>query len=177
MKIHLGCGSKFIPGFVHIDAIPFEHVQHVATVDNLSFIKDGTVDLIYTCHVLEHFRQTQVLDVLKEWQRVLRIGGVLRLAVPNFSSICKLYSQTEDLSLCVGPLYGRQDYLYNFHYTVFDFSTLESLLIQAGFTNVRQFDWRETEHSHIFDYSQAYRPHLDFDNGILMSLNVEADCC
>jgi SAM-dependent methyltransferase len=176
MKIHLGCGNKFIPGFVHIDAIPFDHVQHVSSVENLNFIASNTVDLIYTCHVLEHFRNVQVPDVLGEWQRVLRPGGILRLAVPDFSSICRLYSQTQDLSLCLGPLYGRQDYLYNFHYTAFDFSTLETLLIQAGFANVHRYDWRETEHSHIFDYSQAYRPHLDFENGILMSLNVEAVC-
>jgi len=175
MKIHLGCGNKFIPGFVHVDAIPFEHVQHVSSVDNLSFISDNSVDLIYTCHVLEHFRLKQVPDVLKEWNRVLVSGGTLRLAVPNFASICKLYQETSDLSLCLGPLYGRQDYLYNFHYTVFDFTSLKTLLVEAGFTNVRSYDWTKTEHAHIFDYSQAYRPHMDFANGIQMSLNVEAD--
>lgn len=175
MKIHLGCGNKYIPGFVHIDAIPFEHVQHVSSVDNLGFLNDKSVELIYTCHVLEHFRLSQIPLVLKEWHRVLSPDGTLRLAVPNFKSICELYTRTSDISQCLGPLYGRQDYLYNFHYTVFDFESLQQLLHDAGFTNVRPFDWRLTEHSHIFDYSQAYRPHLDFDNGIQMSLNIEAD--
>jgi hypothetical protein len=46
-------------------------------------------------------------------------------------------------------------------------------LESAGFTDVRRYDWRETEHAHIDDYSQAYIPHMDKENGILISLNVE----
>jgi hypothetical protein len=51
---------------------------------------------------------------------------------------------------------------------------LTRLLEDAGFTEIRHWDWRCTEHAHIDDYSQAYLPHLDKDNGLLMSLNLEA---
>jgi len=43
-----------------------------------------------------------------------------------------------------------------------------------GFKNVKRYDWHETEHSHIDDFSQCYLPHMDKENGKLMSLNVEA---
>ena len=46
MRLHLGCGKKFINGFIHIDAIDYHHIDHVATIDNLSFIQDNTVELI-----------------------------------------------------------------------------------------------------------------------------------
>jgi len=69
---------------------------------------------------------------------------------------------------------GRQDYLYNIHYNIFDFKTLSSDLIESGFKDVRKYDWRKTEHALIDDYSQAYIPHMDKENGILNSLNVEA---
>ena len=59
MKLHLGCGKRHIPGFVHIDAVDYAHVDHVATIDNLGFIGDDSVDLIYNCHVLEHFRRRE----------------------------------------------------------------------------------------------------------------------
>ena len=39
--------------------------------------------------------------------------------------------------------------------------------------NVIEYDWRETEHSEFDDHSQAYIPHMDKDNGTLISLNVE----
>lgn len=175
MKLHLGCGKRHIPGFVHIDAIDYPHVDHVATIDNLSFIVDASVDLIYNCHVLEHFKRRDVGRVLKEWHRVLKPGGILRVSVPDFAELCEVYRKFGHLDLVVGPLFGRQDYLYNIHYNIFDFATLELRLQEAGFVNIRRYDWRETEHAAIDDFSQAYIPHMDKENGILVSLNVECD--
>ena len=173
MKVHLGCGKRFIPGYIHIDAVPFPHVQHVSVIDNLPFISNESVDIIYNCHVLEHFQKNKISTVLKEWHRVLKKGGTLRIAVPDFEALSNLYQQTGDLSLVIGSLYGRQDYLYNFHYMVFDFKTLSKVLTDIGFTKVKRYDWRKIEHHYIDDYSQSYYPHMDKDNGILLSLNVE----
>jgi predicted SAM-dependent methyltransferase len=175
MKLHLGCGKRKIPGFIHIDAIDFPHVDHVTTIDNLSFIQDKSVELIYNCHVLEHFKRRELFKVLSEWFRVLQPGVILRIAVPDFASLCTVYQKYEKMELVIGPLFGRQDYLYNIHYNAFDLQTLTKLLEDVGFINVRRYDWRETEHADIDDYSQAYIPHMDKENGILISLNVE--CC
>ncbi len=175
MKLHLGCGKRYIPGFVHIDAIDYPHVDHVTTIDNLSFINDSSVDLIYNCHVLEHFKRRDVGRVLKEWNRVLKPGGTLRVSVPDFQKLCDVYSKYGCIDDVIGPLFGRQDYLYNIHYNIFDLPSLTKQLQIAGFTNIRQFDWRETEHAVVDDFSQAYIPHMDKENGILISLNVECD--
>lgn len=175
MKLHLGCGKRFIPGFVHIDVVPYDHIDHVTSIDNLSMIPDNSVSLIYNCHVLEHFRRHDVDRVLREWHRVLQPGGTLRTSVPDFEGICQVYTRTKDLSLVIGPVFGRQDYLYNIHYNTFDFTTLKKYLEEAGFAKVRRYNWQDTEHADIDDYSQAYIPHMDKENGVLISLNVEAD--
>ena len=175
MKLHLGCGKRHIPGFVHIDAVDYPHVDHVATIDNLSFIPDDSVDLIYNCHVLEHFKRRDVERVLREWCRVLKPGGVLRISVPDFSRLCEVYQREGKLDLVIGSLFGRQDYLYNIHYNVFDFAALSEVLQQAGFVDMRTYDWRQTEHAGIDDFSQAYIPHMDKENGLLISLNVECN--
>lgn len=174
MKLHLGCGKRHIPGFVHIDAVDYPHVDHVSTIDNLSFIPDDSVDLIYNCHVLEHFKRREVERVLREWWRVLRPGGMLRTSVPDFAALGEIYRRTGKLDLVIGPLFGRQDYLYNIHYNVFDFQTLSLSLQRAGFAEIERYDWRNTEHAPVDDYSQAYVPHMDKENGVLISLNVEA---
>lgn len=174
MKLHLGCGKKYIPGYVHIDAVPHDHVDHIACVDNLSFIENNSVEVVYTCHVLEHFKRRQTLQVLKEWYRVLKPEGILRIAVPDFEAICKVYEKYKDLSLVIGPLFGRQDYLYNIHYNMFDFNSLNKTLNEAGFNKVYKYDAFKTDHADIDDYSKAYIPHMDFENGICISLNVEA---
>lgn len=174
MKLHLGCGKRHIPGFIHIDAIDFPHVDHIAAIDNLSFISDDTVDLIYNCHVLEHFKRRDVEKVLCEWKRTLKPGGILRISVPDFASLCEIYHRYDKrLELVIGALFGGQDYLYNIHYNVFDYQTLSDILKAVGFTQIRRYDWRETEHASFDDYSQAYIPHMDKENGIQVSLNIE----
>jgi hypothetical protein len=64
--------------------------------------------------------------------------------IPDFAKLCEVYQKYGQLDLVIGALFGRQDYLYNIHYNVFDFPTLKRELESAGFTDVRRYDWRET---------------------------------
>lgn len=177
MKLHLGCGEKYIPGFVHIDVQPFPQVDHVAPVEKLALIQDGTVDLIYACHVLEHFGRHEIHNVLCEWQRALKDGGILRLAVPDFAAVVKVYKEDrfrDGYSGLLGLLCGGQRHSFDYHNMIFDEELLVYYLKKAGFRETRLWDWRKTEHAHIDDYSQSYLPHLAKENGTLMSLNMEA---
>ena len=180
MNLHLGCDKRFIPGFVHIDLADYPHIDHRHDIRSLPMIHDGTVDLIYVCHAMEYFDRVEVPEVLHEWRRVLRAGGILRLAVPDFEALVRVYQQYGELSVIHGPLYGRwpittpsgEQCLY--HRTVYDFEGLRRVLESARFTNVHRYDWRTTIHRDYDDYSQAYVPHMDKDHGTLISLNVEA---
>lgn len=173
MKLHLGCGKRFIPGYSHIDVVEFPHIDIIQSVDRLPMIADNSCSVVYSCHVLEHFHKKVIVDVLKEWFRVLKPGGILRISVPDMEALFKVYSETKDLSLILGPIFGRCDYLYNFHYTGFDFKSLKILLKKVGARDINRYDWRTTEHASVDDYSQAYIP-ADKQNGTLISLNIEA---
>ena len=72
-----------------------------------------------------------------------------------------------------GLMIGGQRDQYDYHGNVFDEADLTRMLMEAGFTSSRRWDWRTTEHAHIDDYSQAYLPHMDKENGTLVSLNME----
>jgi predicted SAM-dependent methyltransferase len=180
LKLHLGCGKRFIPGFVHIDLADFPHIDYQHEIDSLPMFADNSVELIYCCHTFEYFDRQQAPAVLAEWHRVLRPGGVLRLAVPDFEALVQVYLRYGDLKLILGPLYGRwvvpssQGEIVIYHRTVYDFKSLAEVLEQNGFHDVRRYDWRQTEHADYDDYSQAYIPHMDKEHGLLISLNVEA---
>jgi len=177
-KLHLGCGPVHIRGsdWVHIDLEPHDHVDHVHTVRHLPMIKDDAADLVYASHVLEYFDLAEAALVLHEWKRVLRPGGTLRLAVPDLEALLNVYAQTGSVAMIIGPLYGkrRMNTGTAYHKMVYDFPALSFLLRSVGFRAIRLWDWRETEHSHVDDGSQAYYPHMDKENGLLLSLNVEA---
>ncbi len=175
IKLHLGCGERFLPGFIHIDVRKFSHIDYVTNVDNLDMFKDNSVDLIYNACLLEHIKRQKLPDILKEWHRTLKFGGILRVSVPDFNQIVKAYFKYKNLELFYGLLLGKQDYPENVHHNVFDFKTLKKVLKRTGFKNIRRYDWKKTIHRDYDDYSQAYIPHLDKKKGILMSLNIEAE--
>ena len=44
MKLHLGSGSRYLEGYLHIDIADYEHIEINSSVDKLDTIDDGTVD-------------------------------------------------------------------------------------------------------------------------------------
>ena len=56
------------------------------SLDDLRFAKDDPARMIYACHVLEQFGRTKYKADLQEWRRVLKVGGLQRLSVPDFRS-------------------------------------------------------------------------------------------
>lgn len=174
MKLHLGCGDKHIEGYVNIDVRELKGVDLIDDIKTISKFGNETAVLIYSSHVLEHTKRNEFMNVLKRWYDVLKPGGILRLAVPDMEMVFEHYQKHKDLPLLRGLLYGGQTYDQNYHYCGWDFKTISDDLKSIGFKSVERYDWRETEHSHIDDFSQCYLPHMDKENGMLMSLNVEA---
>jgi len=175
IKINMGCGWRdFGKDWIHIDGGDYPHLDS-KDIFNLPY-DDNSVDLIYASHVIEYFNREEVKDVLSEWIRVLKPDGKLRLAVPNFYEMVILYLEHNyPLESFLGPLYGQmpmgKETIY--HRTTYDFESLKNLLIDLGMKNIQKWDWRETSHFKFDDHSQAYIPHMDKENGMLISLNIE----
>jgi len=180
MKLHLGCWHRHIPVYVHVDLCDLPHIDHKTSIDSLPFIRDNSVDLIYCSHAFEYFDRQMASVVLREWWRVLRPGGVLRIAVPDFVALVNVYKETGNLDKILGPLFGRMEITkvepvhLIYHKTVYDFHSLSALLISEGFEKITRYNWRDTEHANIDDHSQAYFPHMDKENGLSISLNIES---
>ena len=183
MKLHLGCGKRNFQGWVNVDLADFPHVHYKSSVDDLSMFEDRIADIIYSSHTLEYFDRDEAFDVLREWRRVLKPEGILRIAVPNVKALIKVYERTGHISNILGPMYGKMIISTHtkaqniYHKTIYDFASLSKLLTSVGYKNINEYNWRDTEHANYDDHSQAYFPHMEKDSGLLVSLNVEAKKC
>lgn len=176
-KLNLGCGKCYLPpelGWINIDLFTCGKADAYYDVTSLPYEKES-FSLVYVSHLLEHTHRFAVVATLSHWRSLLRPGGILRLAVPDFSAIVKWYNKTGNLDDVMGLLYGRQDMYLNRHTVAFDAGTLRRDLVRAGFETVRHWDWRKTEHAQFDDYSQCRLPHMsDGPDTIWCSLNLEA---
>jgi ubiquinone/menaquinone biosynthesis C-methylase UbiE len=79
LKLNIGAGVTFIPGFVNIDVTDKGDICLNLNHDRLPF-EDNSVDLIFTNHTIEHF--DKYLHAISEIHRVLKHGGELLVGVP-----------------------------------------------------------------------------------------------
>lgn len=94
MKLNIGCGARVLPGWVNCDIE--RHPDAPRTPEILCNAKeiplaDGVADTVMAIHVFEHFVRWEADDVLKEWKRVLKPGGLLILELPNLVKCCQNY--------------------------------------------------------------------------------------
>lgn len=171
MKLHLGCGEKRLPGYVHIDIRPIEGLDYVHDIKNLPMYDNCSVDEIYASHVLDHISRYKIDETLREWNRILKEGGTLRIAVSDFERVVTMYLEGLDLEELWGCIVGGHKDEHDRHGCIFDFATLRRYLEQHGFENIRRYNWRGFLPPDYEDNSCAAIPKYDLD-GYPMSLNV-----
>lgn len=177
IQLNIGCGWRnFGKDWIHIDGGDYDHLDY-KNITKLEF-EDNSVDLIYASHVLEYFDRDEAILVLKEWNRVLKSNGIFRLAVPNFYAMVQLYFlENYSLDTFLGPLFGKMKMGNRtiYHKTTYDWNSLCEILAETGFHGYEKYNWQDFDvHVKNDDHSQAYIPHMDKENGKLISLNVQA---
>lgn len=136
-KLHLGAGNEIREGFVNQDIRPLPGIDLVCDAREIPYI-DNYFDEILANDLLEHMPRLETEKTLREWNRILKIGGFLILKVPNLDVIfawyyMKIISPEE----AVRRIFGTQDYPENTHKTIFTLGTLYSYLTN---TNYRVLD-------------------------------------
>jgi predicted SAM-dependent methyltransferase len=89
--VNIGCGATWHPAWMNLDVRPLSpHVQSWDVSQGLPFGSEQ-VEACYASHVLEHFTREQARVLLLECMRVLRPGGIVRLAVPDLEAMTREY--------------------------------------------------------------------------------------
>lgn len=101
--------------------------------------RNDSVACIYASHILEHVNDNQTLDVLLEWKRVLRPGGLLLISVPDMNILAAAFLRPDvtlaGKRLILNMIYGAGSQVYDYHRWGFDHEGLQSRLTEAGYCN------------------------------------------
>ncbi len=118
-KLNLGCGQEYLPGYINIDSNRKVKADKYLDVTKKLPFASNTVGEIRAHHLIEDFGELE--PVLREWFRVLRPGGVLRVWVPYaFSNHAFVNPEHKHYFVWNTLIYftdrARPSYFYDFHF-------------------------------------------------------------
>lgn len=133
--LELGCGiQKLYPHFIGVDnkkdEVLFGHPINpdikVESAERIDFFGSGSMDFVFSSHLLEHLESERVTGALKEWMRILKPKGYLTLYLPD-----------EDEYPKVGENGANPDHKWNVSY-----DRLITYMRGAGFWDLVDFQKR-----------------------------------
>lgn len=133
-------------GFVvkRLDIEPRTNPDICASMTDMGEI--GDFDVVYCCHALEHLYPHEVYQALKEFLRVLKVGGTAIILVPDLEDVRPTEELLKDypgndrisgLHLYYGDFQQIPEFPFMAHHSGFISATLLHALEGAGFANNR----------------------------------------
>jgi SAM-dependent methyltransferase len=173
-RMNWGCGSWVVPDWINSDLHPGEGVDVAGDIRDGLPIETDFLDYIVSIHALPMIPYPDLVPVLSELRRMLKPGGVLRLALPDLDKgICAYQEGNRSYFLVpdddVESLSGKlivQLLWYGYSVTMFTPEFIEELLFKSGFLKIEHCDFRGT--------GSKFGGIVELDNREHESLFVEA---
>jgi len=149
--LNSGCGSHFVDRFVNLDYQWMPGLDLCWDVRRPLPFSDATMQGIFTEHCLEHLHLEECKAALREFKRILKPGGVIRIVVPDAEMYFELYSRYkrgEDVRFPYEPdphpstytplMLMNTNLLWSEHLYVYDAETFTAVLNELGFKDIRK---------------------------------------
>lgn len=151
-KLNLGSGNKFFEGYLNVDLdANAPNVDVVADISQPLPFADESIDAIMASHSLEHISYVQTKEVLTDWKRVLKKGGMMDIKVPDCRFAFEAYLKG---SWCIDygfgernilpMIYGNHGDIYQLHKALFTYESLWVLLNKLDFKDAQRVFNSET---------------------------------
>jgi len=145
LKLHLGCGEKYLEGYVNIDFPEGEHTVMKPKVDLTADIRtlsypENSVDEIRTHHMFEHFTRAEALKLLARWRSWLNPSGLLVIETPDFATSSRLYLSATSFkrrAQLSRHIIGSQEADWAIHKDLWDKPKFSFVLKKMGFKNLK----------------------------------------
>ncbi len=148
VRLDIGSGDHNIKlpadEWIHLDGCPGKNVDLVCDFSKIE-LPDECVDEAWSGDTIEHILSYELPSILKEWNRVIKIGGSFSGQTPNAHNIMMQYAEKynagiEDKDLifktALEGLYGWHTDKWQQHYITYSTKTLTKVLEDHGFGNV-----------------------------------------
>lgn len=145
LRLHLGCGDRFLEGYVNIDCRKTSATDLVCDIKKLPYPNNSVQD-IETYHVIEHLSRHDLPEALREWYRVLSPGGRLIIECPDFDAAVKEYVEGNEQRL--DSIFGLQRFPGDAHLFGYNFARLKNLLQIIGFVAIERKDAQDYHTTH-----------------------------
>lgn len=163
--LHLGCGQNPLVGFLNSDAFPqLPNVIYLDTSLRFPF-KENTFDYVFSEHLIEHLAYQSGFYSLCESFRILKPGGIIRIATPDMAFLVDLYrpDKTElqrqyidrAISRIKAPCLNFDTFVINNfvrawgHQFIYDEKTLSAALELSGFRNISRCALHQSQHEFL----------------------------
>lgn len=101
------------------------------------------IDYVYSSHLIEHLYPQEAAHCLAEIYRVLRPGGILRIAVPDLDVLVAGYDAKASDNFAGRIFESRSKGSKNQHHWMYNEVSLATLLERNGFAHVERRKFRE----------------------------------
>ncbi|MDZ4401089.1 methyltransferase domain-containing protein [Prosthecobacter sp.] len=172
-KLHIGCGPHNLPGWLNADLYPTGNQIRLDATRRFPFDED-VFDYIYSEHMIEHVPWTDGVRMLRECFRVLKPGGVIRIATPDLKFVTRLLRgelspleqeyirQSRDRwtpwAQDATAAYAINNFMRAWgHQFIFDEPTLNRSLALAGFDAVTNPLLQESRHAALSNLAASER--------------------
>ncbi|HZO58288.1 MAG TPA: methyltransferase domain-containing protein [Solirubrobacterales bacterium] len=173
-RLNWGCGEWAQPGWINSDIKENEGVDIVADIRDGLPIDSDSIEYAVSIHSLPELPFTELVPALEELRRVLKPGGVLRLALPDLDKGIDAYLRKDSSyfkvpdkdAKSVGAKFATQMIWYGYSRSLFTHEFAHELLEKAGFSHVHHCSFRHT--------ASPYPEIVNLDNREQESLFLEA---
>lgn len=151
-RLNWGCGHSGVPGWINADLKEGPGIDISGDIRDGLPLENNSVDYVVSIHALPEVSYDDLVAVLEELRRVLKPGGILRLALPDLEKGMAAYQRGEREYFLVpddewddlGSKLIVQLVWYGHSRTPFVAGFADELLRKSGFEQVRRLAYRQT---------------------------------